>query len=430
MEIGPTRLPAIAGGQQTPRRQYGALVLIWALIIISLLAWRTGAYYSGGVDAVVAVKGVLSLAALGLAAFLAADRPIRNDLGAGTFVIVLLYLAVTIFGAWAEGPVLSSLVLAVRVLIVAVTVGLVVAVFDYVDILVTFLGTLAAIGLLLAVSGAPSYLSQGRLGGGILPVNPNQLALMLGPPVIGLLWSIVHGRARPGAKILLLVVLACAVLTGSRTGLIGLLVAGAVVLCTAPTLRLGTVVVALLSVPAGFYLVTLSPWVSSYFSRAGTGKITTLNSRTIAWEAAFTGSRDGWQHWFGGGLAVKTVSVTGTYWDSQVLDSSWVSAFVQGGVIGIVLLGLWTLRVLFRAAVAPRPWRSLLLATGLYVVVRSVLENGLLDAYVLCVMMLLVSILAEASPRTVVSRPVTHTPLSRGPDPSTQRTNRRSLVGL
>ena len=55
--------------------------------------------------------------------------------------------------------------------------------------------------------------------------------------------------------------------------------------------------------------------------------------------------RDVRQTWFGQGLAQKKISVAGQWWDTQLLDSSWISAVVQGGYLGVglvVVLGAWT----------------------------------------------------------------------------------------
>ena len=75
--------------------------------------------------------------------------------------------------------------------------------------------------------------------------------------------------------------------------------------------------------------------IASVFTRGGSEDLSNLSNRTIAWEAAGDMDRDGWQRWFGQGLAQKEISVPGQWWDTQMLDSTWVSALVQGGYLGL-----------------------------------------------------------------------------------------------
>lgn len=82
---------------------------------------------------------------------------------------------------------------------------------------------------------------------------------------------------------------------------------------------------------------------------------------------------------FGQGLAAKSVPVTGQFWTTQILDSSWFSAFLQAGLIGIVLaitLVIYAATQAFRNA---RPAKDLWVALLVFVVVRSIFESGLID---------------------------------------------------
>jgi hypothetical protein len=265
-------------------------------------------------------------------------------------------------------------------------------------ILESFTNALTAITLILAVTGTTG--GEGRLQGRLLPVSPNQLALLLGPPILVSLWRVLHDRGRRFEVPLLVLLTALALFTGSRTGLLGLLLGVFVLVVMAPRVNTGTFLAVVLGFPVLFYVVAFTPVVTHYFTRQGEGRITTLNSRTIAWQSAFSGGKGFWEHWFGGGLAIKTVSVTGSYWDTQVLDSSWVSAYVQAGAVGMTLLALWSLATVWRSATSPLPHRSVVLALAAYVLTRSFLENGLLDAYALNVLILVPALLAEARPIT------------------------------
>lgn len=373
-----------------------ALVGIWLLSVLALLAWRSGDYYSGGVDPVVAAKGVLSLVALAIAFWLWSSRPPVNVLSLPTVALVGIYLVVSVFGAWATGGIGGSLVIAVRVAMIQATVMFVVSCTPMRRVLQTFFGTLAAIGLCLAVTGVRTFLEDGRLSGGFMSVSPNELALLLGLPTLALVWCLLEGYGSVLAVALLVPLGSFTIMTGSRTGLIGIVAGLALLLLLARQLRLGVVVSGLVAIPVGFYLVAFSPWLSNYFERSGEGRITTLNSRTIAWTSAFSSPKDWWEQWFGSGLAVKTVSVSGTYWDTQVLDSSWVSAYVQAGWLGLSILALWAVTVTVSAVKATRPARSLLVAAVVYLLIRSTLGNGLIDAHILFLMMFVTATVAES----------------------------------
>lgn len=373
-----------------------ALVVIWLLSVLALLAWRSGDYYSGGIDPVVAAKGVLSLVALGIAFWLWSSRPKVNVLGLPSVTLVAIYLIVSVFGAWANGGISGSLVIAVRVAIIQATVMFVVSCTPVRQVLQTFFGALAGIGICLAATGVRTFVEKGRLSGGFMSVSPNELALLLGLPTLALVWCLLEGYGSVPAVALLIPLGGFTIMTGSRTGLIGLVAGLALLLLLARQLRLGAVVSGLVAIPVAFYLMAFSPWLSNYFERSGQGRITTLNSRTIAWTSAFSSPKGWWEEWFGSGLAVKTVSVTGTYWDTQVLDSSWVSAYVQAGWLGILILALWAVTVTVGAVMTARPARSLLVAGVVYLLIRSTLGNGLIDAHILFLMMFVMATVAES----------------------------------
>jgi hypothetical protein len=369
---------------------------VWTMLIVSLLTWRKGAFYNGGLDPVVAAKALLVFIGLAISLNLMRRLGPRHVIGVTSVCLVSSYLVVTLIGSLAQGSPFASLILAIRVGLVAVTVACLVVTCTTDTVLSTFTNALTGIAVLLAVTGTTG--GESRLQGRLLPVSPNQLALLLGPPIILSLWRLLQGRARRFEVPLVTVLLLLALATGSRTSLLGLLLAVFILVVMAPTVGTATFLGATVGAPALFYLVAFTPLASHYVNREGQGKITTLNSRTIAWQSAFAGGKSFWENWFGGGLAIKTVAVTGSYWQTQVLDSSWVSAYVQAGVLGMILLGLWALATVWRSATSPLPHRSVLLAMAAYVLVRSFLENGLLDAYALNVLMLVPALLAEARP--------------------------------
>ena len=94
------------------RAGYGKLVVTWVLLVVSVLAWREGVYFSGGIDPVVIGKSLLVLMALWIAWLEAARRRRIAVVGARSFAIVSSYVVITTLGGWASGsgwPVVDSL---------------------------------------------------------------------------------------------------------------------------------------------------------------------------------------------------------------------------------------------------------------------------------------------------------------------------------
>jgi hypothetical protein len=119
--------------------------------------------------------------------------------------------------------------------------------------------------------------------------------------------------------------------------------------------------------------------VNDFAGRGGTSNITTLNSRTVAWTAAVRYSDTLTESLFGSGLALKTIPVSAAYRTEQILDSTWMSALIQAGYLGIGLLLILVFGSLIKAFQLPVPERSLILASTALVVIVSVLESGMFD---------------------------------------------------
>jgi hypothetical protein len=381
------------------------LYVVWILLLASLISWRSGTYYSGGLDPTVIAKALLSVLALALGIDAAVRANPRARLGHRTMTILAVYLVATLFGADASGSLLASTVLAIRLLIVAAAICCIMIAYPLADVIRIAMVSMVVVGLACVATGLGS-LAQRQVSG--TPVGPNDLARLFGPPAIWLTWRMVNGATRTITVVAVVGLIGLTVLTGSRTGLVALLVGVIIVLVSAPRLPVGGFLALMAVLPGLFYIVFMTGTLSHFAGRGtGTGGVTTLNSRTIAWSAAFSAPGDFWKHWFGGGLAVKTVAVSGTYWSTQVLDSSWVSAYVQGGIIGITVMGVYALTALVAALRAARPLRALLAALVVYALIRSGLENGLLDSYLLFVVMLIPSLASEVrSVQPPVDQPV------------------------
>lgn len=355
------------------------LTTVWLLVVISVVSWRTRQFYAGGVDPVVAAKGVLSLIALVLAGQAVARAPRARAVGARSLCIVTLYALASALGGASVGSLAASAVLSARVLLVAATVVLVLMAYPVDDAIWSLVLAMGAVGVLTAVTGAGSLARTGRLYGGIFPLSPNQIALLIAPLCLYVCWRLLQGQGRSYDPYLAAAFMGLTWLTGSRSGLLGLALA-LVVMVLQSRLRPSAFVAVTVLLAGTAWVVLSTSIVANFFGRGGTASVTTLNSRTIAWSAAFGMKTDFWQHWFGGGYAMKTIQVTGTFWDTQVIDSSWVVAYVQAGVVGLTLLGVWALASLCSAFRAPRQQRALYSAIVVFCLIRSFLESGLLDA--------------------------------------------------
>jgi O-antigen ligase len=288
-------------------------------------------------------------------------------------------------------------VVAVRVALLGVTVLLLVRAAPAVDVLTAMVRACVAVAVVAALTGLPSY-ADGRLAGGVPAIDPNELALLAGLGVLHLTWRTVLGRAGAPAAAAAGVLLGVVWATGSRTALLVLVVAVLVMAVHIRRPRVGLVVSGLVLTGSTAVALVATGAVASFLSRGGDGT-STLGSRFIAWRAALTWAGSDWQTVFGGGLSVKVIRVRGQYWDTQPLDSSWVSLLVQAGWFGVLVATGWVLWTTRGVLSAPRAHRVLFLGLLTFLLGRSVLESGLFDASVAFLLLLAVSLLAEGGSR-------------------------------
>ncbi|MBN1091560.1 hypothetical protein JKP75_02585 [Blastococcus sp. TML/M2B] len=371
--------------------------LVALLVVLGAVTWRRGEYFSGSLDPVVLAKAAVSLLALGLALLLAQSGP-RRPLGTGTLWWVGLWLGASVLGAVTAGNAVAGGVIAVRVAVLATTVVLLLRAAPGVQVLTAIAGACGLIAGVAALSGLPSFVAEGRLAGGVPAIDPNDLALLAGVAVVVLAWRLVLD-ALSGAGLLAVVLLLGIVwATGSRTGLAVLLLALVVMAAHIRRPRVGLVLSGLVFAVVGVVAVVATGAVAGFAARGGDGS-STLDSRFIAWRASLTWADSAWQQYFGGGLSVKIIRVRGQYWDTQPLDSSWVSLLVQAGVVGLAVAAVWLLWIVRGTRRAPRSHRILFLGLLIFVVGRSVLESGLFDATPALLVLLAVSLLAEGGSR-------------------------------
>jgi hypothetical protein len=367
------------------------------LLVASTVGWRRGAYFSGAVDPVVAGKGLLSLLALAGAFALASTGP-RRRLGTGSVWVLAVVLGSSVMGALTHGTLVASALVAFRVVVLAATVFFLLRTTTVLQFTSALAGACGAVGLVAAVTGLPAAASSGRLAGGVPPLSPNELALLGGIVVVFVAWRTVVGDIRWYRGIAAVVALAVIWETGSRTGLLmlvlGVLVAG----LHLRRARVGLVVSGLLLAGLGVLAVASTNAVSGFAERDGAGT-STLQSRFIAWKASITWAHSAWQVVFGGGLSVKIIPVQGQWWQEQPLDSSWVSALVQSGWLGVLAAAGWAVWALRGACSAPRQLRALFLGLLVYLLGRSGLESGLFDATPAFLAFFAVSLLCEGGSR-------------------------------
>lgn len=400
-------------------RPRAAALLPVLLVVVGSVAWRRGDVFSGGVDPVVAAKALVSLVALALAFRLDHRSTAGRRVGTGSMWVLAVVLVASVLGALGHGTLVPSAVVAVRVAILAVTVRLLVRALGPATMLSAVIWACGIVGGVAAVSGVPSVLAGGRLFGGVPPLNPNEIALLAGVVVLGAAWPAMLGRGTPRQAVVALGALAVLWLTGSRTSLVVLLLALAVAAVRLRRPQVGLVVGLSVAVTLGALVVASTSAVSSFADRTDASGNSTLDSRFVAWGAALDFASSAWQWAFGAGLSVKLIPVAGQWWNEQLLDSSWVSVFVQAGLVGgLVALG-WVVsaaRGLHRTPAALWP-----VAAGLlfFVVLRSVLESGLFDATPALLVLLTISLAGERgtadSPPPQLGRTLAPGALDRGP---------------
>jgi hypothetical protein len=349
------------------------------LLLVSSVAWRKGTYFSGGLDAVVLAKAALSVTALALASTAPARGIPWSRFPVGPLPLLAVYLCVTSVGGALYESALPTVVLATRLVIIAATAVFLVHAFPIAELLSALTAGMLLLAGFASVTGIGT-LASGRLYGGIPPLNANEISLLISVPLLCILWRCFNHWASWQDVAAILPCLGVIWLTGARTGLIGLVLSVIVLVLMAPRIPVAVMCAGLLTIPTVLYLVFLTPVVSAFATRGDSAGVLTLNSRTVAWHAAFTYA-DNWpEKLLGVGLAVKQIPVSALYRTDQILDSTWVSAYVQAGVVGTAVLALLVLTTFARVATSRPPMRSLSAALLLLLVSRSFLESGVFDA--------------------------------------------------
>jgi hypothetical protein len=355
------------------------LLLTCLLLVVSSVAWRKGTYFSGGADIVVLSKAALTLLALAIALVMPRKPGAWGKFRASPVLWLGGYLTISVIGAILNSDGFASIVLAIRLSLMALALLLLIVSNPWEDVISAIATSMLLLAAFGALTGLSSLAETGRLYGGIPPLNANEIALLVSLPILLLFWKCVESKASHFEYLALLPLLGVVWLTGARTTMAALVVA--LMLVVATTSRVPQVVAAVLAaaIPVVLYITYFTPWVNDFAGRGGTSGITTLNSRTVAWTAAVRYSDTLTESLFGSGLALKTIPVSAMYRTEQILDSTWMSALIQVGYLGIGLLLVLVVGSLIKAFQLPAPERSLILASLALVTVVSVLESGMFD---------------------------------------------------
>ncbi len=363
---------------RSPTRQFGLGHLAWASMIAATIPWRSNTFYESGADPVVIAKATISILALAISVWAYKHAAQHHPLPATPILLLSSYLAVTVIGGLANWDITAALVVMIRVLILMITIVLLVAAYGPHCAARSFIQMLAVLALLSTISGVLTF--TGRLGG---LLHPNALAFATAAVGIWLFSRVLAGEDHVWEFFALALCLTIVLFTGSRSSLAAFSVAALAMTFRITALRMRTLLVLALGLPIITYVIAGTDLIRSVFMRGGSGQVATLSNRTIAWDAALNLQRDFWQTWFGQGLAQKKIEVPGQLWDTQLLDSSWISALIQGGNLGAILALSLGLATLFYAAFAPRSQGAVWLGLALMATLTGVLESGLLDGSLL-----------------------------------------------
>ena len=220
-----------------PWPQPGALLVAF-LATCAQVPWRPDALYAGGADPVVVAKAALTLTALGIGVLLVRSRTERYPVPAAPFLFVSAFLGCSVLGAAADGRLVPTAVLSVRVILVLLIVAVLVRTYAVRDVLHAFV-VVFAILVIAATLTTLALGTTGRLHGGLPPLHANELASLT---VICLIWVVgrlFRGEDRPWSLLFIPACIAIIVLTQSRTSLIAGFAALVVVTLFATRVRVG-----------------------------------------------------------------------------------------------------------------------------------------------------------------------------------------------
>jgi hypothetical protein len=232
----------------------------------------------------------------------------------------------------------------------------------------------AVIGI--AISPHLAFAYGGRLSGVIWPMLPTQLAqyAAVAAGLTLILWfaRLVSGRATVIGVALALAIL---LLSHTRTALVGLvaglLVAGISLFFINARVRK---FLATIAVTAAAAVLTAAGFLTAWLARGeSTQGLTSLTGRTNFWAAVLTLPRTRFEEIFGFGLSNASIN-------GLPIDSNWLSAYLQEGLVGVVICAMiyaFVLVAAFFRSTGIR--RALILFLGTYCLLASFTEDAVTD---------------------------------------------------
>jgi hypothetical protein len=232
------------------------------------------------------------------------------------------------------------------------------------------------VAMVIAPGKAFAQAGGGRLGGALWAIPPTQVAhyaaVFTGITVV--MWF--SGMLKPrGAAVAASVGVGVLLLTHTRTALIGLLVgvlvAGLSLFASRKRVRRAFLITLLVAI-----LVTtlFAPFVSRWFTRGESAReVSNLTGRTAVWTALVHQPRSEVNTLFGYGMSNDS-------FNGLPIDSSWLSIYLDQGLVGDAIVAVALLLLLLLALLAPRgPARAMALFLIIYCLIASYTETGLGD---------------------------------------------------
>jgi hypothetical protein len=228
----------------------------------------------------------------------------------------------------------------------------------------------------IAISPHRAFAYGGRLSAVIWPMLPTQLAqyAAVAAGLTLILWfaRLVSGRAATIGVAVAVVVL---LLSHTRTALValvaGLLVAGISLFFANARVRK---FLAMIAVATAIAIMTAAGFLTAWLARGeSTQGLTSLTGRTSFWSAVLTLPRTRFEEIFGFGL--NNASINGL-----PIDSNWLSAYLQEGLVGVVICATMYVFVLVAACFrSTGVRRALILFLGTYCLLASFTEDAITD---------------------------------------------------
>jgi hypothetical protein len=352
------------------------------ILVTGLIPWRQWRFYSGQFDWVVLGKTGLVLAALVIVLWakgnIARSGRSINTVPALALILLALYLCSSTLGALLSDNLFASVALSAREFVVGYVILVLLELAQPMVIIRAVSRILAATSIFVAATGTFDYPQfAGRIMGNYPPVTPNEIAFLAAVPMVYFFWRTVNVDTNLGRTLVLVTLGVILCFTLSRTATV---VAALVILFLTyrgtREWRLRLIISAGLAICL-LFIFTFTRVIQAFATRGDTSPVGELNNRPIAWNAVLDSARNPMQFLFGEGLAKTTVPIVGHFWKFQTLDSSWVTAFVQAGLIGSVVALVMVIYAVGEALRNARPVSDLWLALLAFIVVRSILESGL-----------------------------------------------------